>query len=100
MSIQIRPIKNPHTDGRGQAMLVNPSSTDKITVRYDEYDYAPAFFVSMWDDPIHILDFAQLDDGVTFRLSTTSGEVTLVLGMPAHEFIRKIEEAIDEWSRS
>lgn len=93
MSLNIQPITNPHTDGRGKALVMQPEGTEMISVRYDEYDYSPNFFVSMHGH-VELVEVQPLDDGYcSLRLHSQYGEVTLILEMSMAKFANSLDAA-------
>lgn len=77
--IQLRPITNPHTDGRGAAIEMRPHEESSISVRYDEYDTTPFFAVTMRSRTTVVRDVFESDDGVSLLLSCLDGEVLITI---------------------
>jgi hypothetical protein len=77
--IHLKPITNPHTDGRGPAVELRPHEESSISVRYDEYDTTPFFAVTMRSRTTVVRDVIESDDGVSLLLSCIDGEVLVTL---------------------
>lgn len=100
MSLNIRTINNPHTDGRGQAIVFTPHDESAMSVRYDEYDLSPSFFVSMHSEDVDVAEIGEIDDGCFIKLNSIHGEVTLILGCRLYKFLNSLNAATDEWAAS
>lgn len=89
--IHLKPLGNPHTDGRGNAVEFAPHESSSITVRYDEYDTMPFFAVTMRDRTTVVRDVIESDDGVSLLLSCIDGEVLVTIPGTLFGFLNEIE---------
>lgn len=96
MPLSINTITNPHTNGRGQAVLLHPGDTHQITVRYDEYDECPAFFATLESKATKLANIDELDEGTALRFTSMEGEFTILLPMTLTAFANQLHACWDE----
>lgn len=94
--MHIKPITNPHTDGRGCAVQLAPHDESTITVRYDEYDVSPFFAVTMRSRTTVLRDIIESDDGVSLQFECIDGTVLITLPGSLNGLMNEIEGVLRE----